>query len=234
MALDTFYRSRLIHDTPLNNFASWTLQPVRYLAGQRDICIVNDKIRIQTPLHYKYTQESWAKTAQMVALLIPSLILGTIAQAINYFVTPEIRATFTLPPESSSLPPPSPFKGQRRDSSDSSPSSSPKPRRLIDDPDDIGFSTDSKPATPHRDADGTEVVHSDSEEEVDGADEDLDSSSQSSDASGDEEGPPVHLGDEEILLGSLFDDPIPTEGHPKGTAVVGAHHNSDSESSTHE
>ncbi|HNA62921.1 MAG TPA: hypothetical protein PKW79_07580 [Rhabdochlamydiaceae bacterium] len=230
MALDTFYRSRLIHDTPLNNFAIWTLQPVRYLAGQRDICIVNDKIRIQTPLHYKYTQESWAKTAQMVALLIPSLILGTIAQAINYFITPEIQATFTLPPESSSPPPPSPFKGERRDSSDSSPSSSPKPRRLITDADTIGFSTDPKPATPHREADDTRVVHSDAEEEVDSADENLDSSSQSSHASEVKE----NSDDERMFIGSLFDDPIPTEDHPKGTAVVGAHPAADSEGSTHE
>ena len=225
MAVDVFYRSRLIHDTPLNNFAAWTLQPVRYLAGQRDICIVDKKIRTQTPLHYKYTQESWAKTAQMIAFLIPSLILGTIAQAINYFATPEIRATFTLPPESTSIPPPSPFKGKRPDSPDSKSSD-----------DAIGFSvggrTDgdvgpfppppvlgsgSRAATPPAslrpsDAEEDGSVSSHDDEAVGGADGHRSpsrsrSNSESSSTSGDEEDRSVHSEEDEPIIGSLFDDP---------------------------
>jgi hypothetical protein len=262
MAVDVFYRSRLIHDTPLNNFAAWTLQPVRYLAGQRDICIVDNKIRTQTPLHYKYTQESWAKTAQMVAFLIPSLILGTVAQAINCFVTPEIRATFTLPPESSSLPPPSPFKGR--------PPSSAK--RGLDSDDEIGFSVGGgSTKSPSRNegpggiggsvlpnlgegsslgtqpvrlqrsgADEAESGSSHHDEEVDGigghrSPPHSRSHSESSITSGDEKARSVHSEEDEPVIGSLFDDPPADVKNPEEVATgVLVPHASDTEDSDHE
>lgn len=97
MTVDTFFRSQLRTPDQLNDLAVWTLTPVNYFFGQRLVEIVNAAVIERAPLRYRYTEESWKMTAVMVALFIPSLILGTIVRSLSVCSSPQIRASLAIP-----------------------------------------------------------------------------------------------------------------------------------------
>jgi hypothetical protein len=97
MTVDSFFRSQLRTPDQLNDLAVWTLTPVNYFFGQRLVEIVNAAVIERAPLRYRYTEETWKMTAVMVALFIPSLILGTIVRSLSVCSSSQIRASLAIP-----------------------------------------------------------------------------------------------------------------------------------------
>ena len=88
-----FYTAALSNDTILNHATSFFLGPVQHFWGQKTVSNVD----------LTYEKKTWVKTALMIALFIPSLIVGTVLRLLS-FSSDEVRKSFY---SLSNPPPPS-------------------------------------------------------------------------------------------------------------------------------